>query len=80
MPQRYACPCCAHLTLYDKPPGTFAVCPVCAWVDDSVQFAAPDVADGANFRAFKASSRAARASVRAPRPEEAPREPRTKRA
>ncbi len=35
---RYACPCCGYLTLTEKPPGTFAICPVCFWEDDEVQF------------------------------------------
>jgi hypothetical protein len=45
---RYPCPCCSYLTLKEKPPGTFAVCPVCYWEDDDVQFDDPSRAGGAN--------------------------------
>ena len=44
----YQCPCCGFLTLERKPPGTFDLCPVCFWEDDSVQFFAPDYEGGAN--------------------------------
>lgn len=44
----YACPCCGCLTLPEKPPGTFEVCPVCFWEDDEVQFKNPTQAGGAN--------------------------------
>jgi hypothetical protein len=47
-PSRFACPCCGCLTLPNRPPGTFALCPVCWWEDDSVQFADPDWRGGAN--------------------------------
>lgn len=45
---RYACPCCDCFTLDEPPPGTFAICPVCGWEDDSVQFADLDYTGGAN--------------------------------
>jgi hypothetical protein len=45
---RYACPCCDCFTLAEPPPGTFAICPVCRWEDDSVQFTDPDYTGGAN--------------------------------
>lgn len=80
--QRYACPCCAHLTLAEKPPDTFAICPVCYWEDDGLQFAAADTSDGANsvslnqaranFLRFGASCREAVRDVRAPLPHEIP--------
>lgn len=35
---RYACPCCDFLTLEEPPVGTFAICPVCWWEDDNIQF------------------------------------------
>jgi rubredoxin len=31
---RYACLCCGYLTLDEKPPGTYDICPVCNWEDD----------------------------------------------
>jgi hypothetical protein len=54
---RYACPCCAFLTLERKPPGTYDTCPVCVWEDDRVQFAMPDFRGEAN----RSSLREARA-------------------
>lgn len=32
--EMYACPCCACLTIPDKPPGSWCRCPVCGWEDD----------------------------------------------
>jgi hypothetical protein len=45
---RYPCPCCDDLTLQEPPPGTFAICKVCRWEDDRVQFRDPDYRGGAN--------------------------------
>lgn len=44
----YPCPCCGYSTLPEPPPGTFAICAVCGWEDDTVQFADPASAGGAN--------------------------------
>jgi hypothetical protein len=46
--QKFACPCCECLTLDEKPPGTFDICPVCGWEDDDAQFRDPDYEGGAN--------------------------------
>ena len=35
------CPCCENNTLYEKPPGTFEICPICNWEDDEVQYNDP---------------------------------------
>lgn len=48
MNDRYPCPCCGYLTLGEEPPGTFAVCPVCAWEDDNVQYHDHEYEGGAN--------------------------------
>lgn len=82
MEQRYPCPCCGFLTLLQPPPGSYTLCPVCYWEDDSVQFADPDYEGGANseslnqaranFRKLGASSPSAVSCVRPPRPEELP--------
>jgi hypothetical protein len=82
MKQRFACPCCGHLTLATRPPGTYEVCEVCFWEDDGVQFADPEYRGGANreslnearanFREFGASSRSALPHVRPPREGEVP--------
>ena len=45
---RYPCPCCDSLTLTEPPTGTHAICAVCNWEDDSVQFRDPDYVGGAN--------------------------------
>jgi hypothetical protein len=45
---KYACPCCGYLTLDQEAPGTFAMCEVCMWEDDPVQFDDPDFGGGAN--------------------------------
>jgi hypothetical protein len=76
----FACPCCGYPTLSEKPPGTFAVCPVCFWEDDDAQFRDPAFAGGANsvslndarrnFAAYGASAEDLRTKVRAPTDEE----------
>lgn len=81
---RYACPCCGFLTLGDIPPGTFEICPVCAWEDDGVQFRDPTYDGGANsvslevaranFATLGASTKESLSFVRPPLPEELPRQ------
>ncbi len=29
----YFCPCCGYRVLYEQPPGTYLVCPICFWED-----------------------------------------------
>jgi len=80
--RRYACPCCDFLTLTEPPTGTFAICPVCRWEDDNVQFVDLDRRDGANpvslrdarenFRRHGVSDLARLHRVRAPLPAERP--------
>ena len=79
---RFPCPCCGYLTLREEPPGTYALCPVCYWEDDGVQFDDPDYEGGANaeslntarrnFRDFGAASRDYLDVVRPPSDEETP--------
>jgi Cysteine-rich CPCC len=57
---RYACPCCDNLTLVEAPPGSFDICPVCGWEDDSVQFDDPDYAGGANRSSLREARDACR--------------------
>lgn len=57
---RYACPCCDCRTLTEPPSGTYVICPVCRWEDDSVQFRDLDYRGGAN----KPSLRQARVNFR----------------
>lgn len=78
---RYACLCCGYKTLVEKPGGTFAICAVCKWEDDPVQYADPDYRGGANsvslreaqknFREFGASERELIHAVRTPNSDEA---------
>jgi hypothetical protein len=44
---RYPCPCCGHL-VFREPPGSYDICPVCFWEDDSIQLRWPEWAGGAN--------------------------------
>lgn len=79
---RFPCPCCGYLTMSERPPGTFAICPVCFWEDDEVQFRDPSYREGANtvsllearenFRRLGASDEAHRSQVRSPLAEELP--------
>jgi hypothetical protein len=48
MNKKYQCPCCRNWTLDEKPPGTYKICPVCAWEDDIMQFDNPGNENGAN--------------------------------
>jgi hypothetical protein len=41
------CPCCGYI-VFDEPPGSYAICPICFWEDDEVQLRFPTLAGGAN--------------------------------
>lgn len=79
---RFACLCCGHLTLHQKPPGSYEVCPVCYWEDDPAQGLDPELSGGANtvnlrsaranYRQVGAVEQRFRESVRSPRPDELP--------
>ncbi len=84
--KKFRCKCCGYYTLSEKPldlekyPGTFEICPVCDWEDDSQQFLNPDKNFGpngvslneakANFKKFGAISEEAIGRVRKPKKEE----------
>jgi hypothetical protein len=80
--RRYACPCCGYLTLVEPPTGTYAICEVCFWEDDGVQFRNLDYEGGANkvslnqarhsYREHGASEPDFMDNVRLPLPEEQP--------
>ena len=82
MNKGYPCACCGFLTLSEKPPGTFEICPVCFWEDDNIQFNNIDFKGGANveslnearqnFKKFGVSSLKFLKQVRPPLPEEIP--------
>ena len=46
--ERFACPCCGYKTFFEKPNGSYDICDVCFWEDDSIQNDSPDYAGGAN--------------------------------
>jgi hypothetical protein len=50
---KYTCPCCGYKTLDEEPPGTYEICTICLWEDDSVQFNDPDYTGGANNVSLK---------------------------
>jgi len=80
--EQFACPCCGHYTLDEKPPGTFLICEVCWWEDDPVQFDDHDFEGGANgpslnqarefFRSLGVSNPKLKGRERPPRPDEMP--------
>jgi len=47
MVDRYPCPCCGHL-VFDEPPGTYCICPICFWEDDVLQLVYPLMGGGPN--------------------------------
>jgi len=56
MNQRFPCPCCGRV-VFDEPPGSYDICPVCFWEDDQVQLRWPDWAGGANKPTLTQSQR-----------------------
>ena len=78
--QRFACPCCGHLTLAGR--GGFEICPVCFWEDDGQDDGDAATVRGGpngplsleqarrNYASFGASDECHRGHVRAPRPDE----------
>ncbi|NVJ61063.1 MAG: hypothetical protein HWE27_11780 [Gammaproteobacteria bacterium] len=52
---KFTCPCCGYKTLDLEPPGTFVICELCDWEDDSVQFSDPDYEGGANGYSLRQS-------------------------
>ncbi|WP_374581289.1 CPCC family cysteine-rich protein [Pseudoduganella sp.] len=47
----YTCPCCGYAT-FASAPGSFEICPVCRWEDDSSQLYHPFSNTGANQRSL----------------------------
>ncbi|MEV6400916.1 CPCC family cysteine-rich protein [Streptomyces sp. NPDC051907] len=76
------CPCCGYLVfdVEDGWPGSYAICPICNWEDDPVQFRWPFTPRGAhqvslveaqqNFRAYGACDQRGRRFVRPPADDE----------
>src|SRR3954453_3538105 len=71
----YSCPCCGYL-VFDEPPGSYEICPICFWDYDIVQLAFPDMTGGANkysliggqqnYKRFAACEERVKGSVRSP--------------
>ena len=40
MKAEYPCPCCGYL-VFDEPPGSYDICPICFWEDDLSQLRFP---------------------------------------
>ena len=45
--EAYPCPACGFL-VFEEPPGSYEICPICFWEDDLVQLIWTDYAGGAN--------------------------------
>jgi Cysteine-rich CPCC len=43
----FPCPACGFLT-FDRPAGSYELCPLCNWEDDPVQLLCPGMGGGAN--------------------------------
>lgn len=43
----HPCPACGF-AVFDEPPGSYDVCPICDWEDDAVQLRYPAMRGGAN--------------------------------
>ena len=72
---KYPCPSCGYL-MFAEPPGSYDICKICFWEDDSVQLRDPHYRGGANapsllesqrnFQEFGACERRFVAQVRPP--------------
>jgi hypothetical protein len=50
----YPCPCCGYL-VFSQPPGSYQLCSICFWEDDSIQLRWPDWGGGANAPSLRES-------------------------
>lgn len=51
--EKCACPCCGFKTFDEPPRGSYDICSVCFWEDDSIQLQDPDYVGGANGVSLK---------------------------
>jgi hypothetical protein len=75
----YPCPGCGYL-VFHRPPGSYAICPICSWEDDADQLRDPTRRGGANgpnlieaqrtFLTLGAKERRSLGYVRKPGPED----------
>lgn len=54
---KYPCPVCRY-AVFNEPPGSYAICPVCEWEDDQVQFRDPTYQGGANKKSLNEAKNA----------------------
>jgi len=47
----YPCPACGF-EVFDEPPGSYDICPICGWEDDEVQLRFPTMRGGANMESL----------------------------
>jgi hypothetical protein len=47
----FPCPSCGFF-MFDEPPGSYAICVICNWEDDSVQLRHPTMRGGANKKSL----------------------------
>jgi len=76
---KFTCPCCGYI-VFDGPPGTGEICPICYWQDDPGSLRWAGTAMGPNrislveaqrnFAVYKASEERFRGYVRHPRADE----------
>ncbi|MEV7009417.1 CPCC family cysteine-rich protein [Streptosporangium sp. NPDC051022] len=76
---KFPCPCCGY-RVFEDPPGSHMICPICFWEDDILQLRWPFYGEGANqtslvqaqinYNEFAASARRFRECVREPKPGE----------
>jgi hypothetical protein len=57
-PAPYPCPACGFL-VFDQPPGSYEICPMCDWEDDEVQLRNPALLGGANVMSLIEAQRIA---------------------
>lgn len=43
----FTCPCCGY-EVFDEPPGSYSICPICFWEDDVFQLFYPSQQGGPN--------------------------------
>ncbi|MEJ5114436.1 CPCC family cysteine-rich protein [Erwinia billingiae] len=56
MISEYVCPCCERFEFSEE--GSYEICPVCDWEDDSIQNADPDYCGGANVMSLNEAKKA----------------------
>ena len=55
--KKYTCLCCGYKTLDEKRRGSYEICPICYWEDDSIQSEDPDYEGGANLVSLRQGQR-----------------------